>query len=301
MIFLARFILKGASQAALVATAMAILGLVPVLGLLPALISGAAIALVTLAMGYRQGLMVTAFAVLGSVVFGKLIFSTPLIAFYFVFTAWLPVWMTAAVLRQTVSLALSLQFISVLCLLAVVGIYVFFPGYAALWQAPFDQMMQQFNEQLQGQMDMERMRQIQQWLIRLLPGLLASSILFTTMMSLFLARWWQAVVYNPSGFAKEFQSLQLGKLSALVAMVICAAAIVFNSDITSSMLLVVFALYLTQGASVLHAVFASKQLNAVWLYLVYFLMLFIPHIVVLLALMGLADAWIDFRRRLAAG
>ena len=66
------------------------------------------------------------------------------------------------------------------------------------------------------------------------------------------------------------------------------------------MLLVVFALYLNQGVAVLHAVFAGRQLNAVWLFMIYLLMFFIPHIVVLLALAGLADTWIDFRRRLIA-
>ena len=43
------------------------------------------------------------------------------------------------------------------------------------------------------------------------------------------------------------------------------------------MLLVVFALYLNQGIAVLHAVFAGKQLNAVWLFLIYLLMFFIPE------------------------
>jgi uncharacterized protein YybS (DUF2232 family) len=65
-------------------------------------------------------------------------------------------------------------------------------------------------------------------------------------------------------------------------------------------LLVVFALYLNQGIAVLHAVFAGKQFHAVWLFMIYLLMFFVPHIVVLLALAGLADTWIDFRRRLVA-
>ena len=72
------------------------------------------------------------------------------------------------------------------------------------------------------------------------------------------------------------------------------------ADTFYAMMLVVFMLYLNQGLAVLHAVIAGKQLNAVWLYLVYILMFFIPHIVVLLAMAGLADTWIDFRRRLVA-
>ena len=55
-----------------------------------------------------------------------------------------------------------------------------------------------------------------------------------------------------------------------------------------------------QGFAVLHAIFAGRQLNAVWLFLVYLLMFFVPRTVILLALAGLADTWIDFRRRLTA-
>ena len=84
---------------------------------------------------------------------------------------------------------------------------------------------------------------------------------------------------------------------ALVATLVEGQAL---ADTFYAMMLVVFMLYLNQGLAVLHAVIAGKQLNAVWLYLVYILMFFIPHIVVLLAMAGLADTWIDFRRRLVA-
>ncbi|MGB5603049.1 MAG: DUF2232 domain-containing protein, partial [Gammaproteobacteria bacterium] len=104
----------------------------------------------------------------------------------------------------------------------------------------------------------------------------------------------------PGGFGKEFRALNLGKTTALIALVIAAVASFINTDVFNAMLLVVFVLYLNQGIAVLHAVFAGKQLSAVWLYLVYLLMFFVPYSVVLLALVGLADTWIDIRRRLLA-
>lgn len=298
MIYLARFILKGPSQAALVAASMAILGIL----LTPAAwVSAAAIALVTLVNDYRQGLVVMALAAVGSMLFAVLLFSSPLVVVYFVLMIWLPVWMAATVLKSTVSLAASLLLVTALSLVAIVVLYVFFPDFGEAWREPLDVLVQQLAQQYQGQMSLQKLKQAEELVIRLIPGLFASSILFVTMISLFLARWWQAAIMNPGGFGKEFQALNLGRAAGLIAVAIVAAAAISGTEPVYAMLFVVVALYLTQGLSILHAVFAQRQLNAVWLYLIYILMFFIPQVVAVLALVGLVDAWIDFRRRLATG
>lgn len=295
MVFLARFILKGPNQAALMAATMAMLGVL----LAPALwISAATIALITLVKGYRQGMKVMVFAIIGSALFAWLIFSSSAVIVYFVLIVWLPAWLAAAVLKQTSSLAASLQVITVLCLFAVIVLYVTFPGFGEFWREPLDILVQQLAEQYQGQISLEELQQAEELAIKLIPGLIASSILFGTMISLFLARWWQSVVLNPGGFGKEFQALNLGKVSALIAAGIVAASVVIGTEPVYAMLLLVLALYLTQGMSVVHAVFASRQWNAVWLYVLYIAMIFVPHIVAALLVVGITDAWIDFRRRL---
>jgi uncharacterized protein YybS (DUF2232 family) len=154
--------------------------------------------------------------------------------------------------------------------------------------------------QSEGTLDKQQLQLLIDQVIRILPGFFASSFMIGTMLSLYLARWWQAAIYNPGGFGQEFRALNLGKIAAFIALAIAVVASLVSADIFNAMLLVVFALYLNQGIAVLHDVFAGKQLNAVWLFLIYLLMFFIPHIVVLLALAGLADTWIDFRRRLVA-
>ena len=296
MIFLARFILKGPSQAALVAAALAILGL-----LLPpaAWLSGAAIGLVTLVNGHRAGLLLTAYATVGAAVFAGIIFSVPLAALYFVLLVWLPVWAIAVVLRQTVSLALSLQLLTIVSLVGVLVLYLLFPDFGEYWREPLDTMIQQLLASNSG-FDEAHLKLVEEQVIRILPGLFASSFMVGAMLSLFLARWWQAVLYNPGGFGKEYRALKLGNVSALVALAITVAGLLFASDTLSAMLFVVFTLYMNQGIAVLHAVFTGRQLNKVWLYLVYGLMFFVPQVIVLLAMAGLADTWIDFRRRLIA-
>jgi hypothetical protein len=297
MISLARFILKGYSQAALVAASMAMLGL-----LLPpvAWLSGAAVALVTLVNGYRNGLLVTAIAGIATAVFSGLILSIPELAIYYVLLVWLPVVMVAVVLRQTVSLVLCLQLIAGVSLLGIMVLYVLFPDFGEIWRSSLNMMADDLIANSNGTLDKEQLQLIIDQVVSLLPGFFASSFMIGTMLSLYLARWWQAVIYNPGGFGKEFRAINLGKATAFIALAIAITASLIKADIFNAMLLVVFALYLNQGVAVLHAVFAGKQLNAVWLFMIYLLMFFVPHIVVLLALAGLADTWIDFRRRLVA-
>jgi len=92
----------------------------------------------------------------------------------------------------------------------------------------------------------------------------------------------------------------MGKTSALIATAIVAASMSIGGEPTYAMLLLVLTLYLTQAMSVVHAVFAQRKLAPAWIFALYVVMIFVPHIVVLLIAVGISDAWIDFRRRLAA-
>lgn len=294
MLFLASFILKGQSQAALVAATMAILGL-----LVPpaAWISAAAIVLVTLVNGPQRGLVTTGMALLGTAVFSYLIFSAPQVAIIFVLLAWLPAWLVAMILRQTVSLAFSLQILTAMSLLAVVLIYALYPNFGEFWREPLDQMVTQLAQQSE-ELSLQELKQTEDWVIEFLPGLFASSLMFGTMLSLFLGRWWQAVFYNPGGFAEEFQSLNLGKVSALIAIAIMFLAIAIDNVFAFSLVTVVFVLYLVQGLSLFHAVIKVRQLSASWLFVFYIIMFFVPHLVLLLVFAGITDPWLDIRRRL---
>lgn len=295
MLFLAGFILKGQSQAALVAATLAILGLIfpPA-----AWISAAAIVLVTLVHGPQRGLVATALASLGAALFAYLIFATPQVAVVFVLIAWLPAWLLAVILRQTVSLAYSLQVLTAVSLLAVVFVYMLFPGFGELWREPLDLMVKQLSEQ-SSEFSLEELQQTEDWVIEFLPGLFASSIMFGTMLSLFLGRWWQSVFYNPGGFAEEFQSLNLGKFSALSAVALMLIAMLVDSVFALALLTVVLVLYSVQALSLLHAVIRIREIKGTWLFVVYAVIFFIPHVLLLLILAGIVDPWLDIRQRIS--
>ena len=307
MILLAGFILKGVLQAALVISAMAMLGL-----LLPPVswLSSAAVVLVTLVNGYRQGLVTMAAAFAGSLLLAMVIFantggateSYPALAFemvtYFALLIWLPAWIVATALQITVSLKLSLQLLTGICLFAVTMFYLLYPDFGELWRGYFDQMI----AELAGQADTETAATIQSMedgVIHFLPGLFVGSLMFGTLISLFLGRWWQAVYFNPGGFAKEFQSLALGKAMALVSLAIIVLALALNSYMLYALMIIVMLLYLVQGMAILHALFRLRKIHIAWLVLVYGLLMFVPQIMMLMVFVGLADSWLNLRQRLA--
>ena len=295
MLFLARFILKGQSQAALVAATTAILGL-----MFPpaAWLSAAAIALVTLVHGVQRGLVAMVLSLLGAALFAYLIFSVPEIVIDYVLLIWLPAWLVAAILRQTVSLALSLQVLTAICLLVVAVLYQWYQDFGEHWRQPLDMLVTQLAEQ-SADISVVELKQTEEWIIRFLPGLFVSSIMFGTMLSLFLARWWQAVLYKPCGFGKEFQDLNLGKISALAGIAIILVSVAGNSIFAFAMATVVFVLYSIQALSLLHAAIRIRKLSSAWLFVMYLTMLFIPQLLMLLMLVGFADPWLDIRQRLA--
>ena len=274
---------------------MAILGLV-----VPpaAWISAAAVVLVTLVNGPRSGLITTAMSLVGAAIFAFLIFSAPQVAVIFVLIAWLPAWLIATVLRQTVSLAYSLQILTLMSLLAVVMLYVLYPNIGELWREPLDIMVKQLAEQ-STDFTLAELKQTEDWIIEFLPGLFASSVMFGTMVSLFLGRWWQAVLYNPGGFGKEFRSLNLGKVSALCAIALMLIAAIVDSVFAVAMVTVVFVLYGIQSLSLLHAAIEIRKVNAAWLFLIYLIMFFVPHVLLLLMLASFADPWLDIRQRIS--
>ncbi len=294
MLFLAKFILKGQSQAALVAATMAILGLI-----LPpaAWISAAAIVLVTLVNGTQRGLVTTAFAIVGTALFAYLIFATPQLAIVFVLLVWLPAWLLAVVLRQTVSLAYSLQILTVVCLFLVTLVYLVYPNFGEFWREPLDKIVMQLAEQ-SNELSLADLKQTEDWIIAFMPGLFASSLMFGSVVSLLLGRWWQAVYFNPGGFAKEFQSLNLGKFSALVAIALILVAMLFESVFAIALLAVVSVLYGIQAMSLMHAVITIRRLNGIWLFACYVMMLFVPHLLLLLILASVVDPWLNIRQRL---
>lgn len=295
MIFLASFALRGLGQASLVVATLALLGVL----FAPATwLSGAIIALVTLVHGERQGVVSSLVSALGAAVLATLLFQEPQLALGFVALVWMPAWFLAMMLRRTVSLAYSLQVFTGICLLAVTVLYAVFPGMGEGYRELIEQFMFQLADNSE-ELDPAKALQLADWVVVFLPAVFVISTMFVALFSLLLGRWWQAVLYNPGGFAREFQALDLGKVSAVIALVITVASILIDGALLIALISVVVMLYTLQGLSLMHALVNIRNINAAWLVLLYLLMFFVPHLMLILFILALLDPWLDFRNQKA--
>lgn len=74
--------------------------------------------------------------------------------------------------------------------------------------------------QLRGesQLSGEELEKLQVALVPTLTGVMASSLQVTCLLCLMLARYWQASLYNPGGFGREFRSLRLAPAVAVILL-----------------------------------------------------------------------------------
>ena len=129
----------------------------------------------------------------------------------------------------------------------------------------------------------------------------SAAALSSVLASLLLARWWQALLYNPGGFREEFHALRMGRRSSLVALVLFGAGLFGGGmleALATNLALVAVMLFLFQGLATAHGLAGKLKLATGWLVALYaVLILAPPQMVVVLSALGFADAWVDFRGR----
>lgn len=295
---LATFILRGPSQAIMVTVGTAILAMmVPPLSV----VSGAVVALTTLRMGSRSGAIVVA----GSTVFVAVMawFSLGNIAPSLVFLGilWLPLWGLAWVLRETRSLALAIVIAGGFGVVAVLATYALLSDVTAMWEQILLTMFEPAMEAGGPLADREAVVTVLADIAPVMTGVTAAGMVLNTIICLFLARGAQAMLFNPGGFRSEFHELRLGRGIAIVSMVFITISMLpldTVSRMAGEIVIVVLGLYVIQGMATIHAIVDKRKLHVAWLITLYLVMIVVlPQLMVLVAMLGLMDAWVDFRRR----
>jgi hypothetical protein len=297
MIGLAGFVMRGRSQAAMAATALALLALLaPPLSIL----SSAVVTLVTLRQGLTDGLAVGGISALASSLLAFLLLGSPAPVLGFLLVLWLPVWVLGSLLRSSRSLSQVVQ-LAVgfgLVLLAVLNLQLEQPE--AHWAQMLQPMAEGFVQA--GILEAARGDAFVLAMVPWMSGIFAAGFYLQLLLALFLARAWQARLYNPGGFAQEFAALRVSRPLALLGLPLLGLLLLQGGTapaLVRDLGLLLAPLFFFQGLAVAHAVARHAGLHRAWLVALYVLLfLAIPHAQVLLLLVGLADALVDVRARL---
>ena len=125
-------------------------------------------------------------------------------------------------------------------------------------------------------------------------------IALSTIASLFVSRWWQAILYNPGGFQQEFHGIRLESKLGLSLAVLMGAGMLLPDDYRFWVQLASIPL-LIAGLALVHYGVKVKAKGRQWLVFVYLgLIFYSPIIMVLLVLVVLADSFMNLRTRLAS-
>ncbi|MFW5425793.1 MAG: DUF2232 domain-containing protein [Methylophagaceae bacterium] len=264
-------------------------------------IASGIIALYTLRMGPKDGIKVIAFATVILSVVTMLFSDKAFISGVFLLSSWLPVLVTSLVLGYTRSLAASLLAAGGLGILFVTGIYMFLPEPALWWKELMTPFWDMVGQQPGWQLDPKETQEMVALLSTMMTGLVAASLTINIIVGLLIGRALQAKLYNPGGFAGEFQQLSLGKPAAVLAVGLMAITILpLGNELAflRECLPVVLAVFALQGLSVVHAIVKNQQKSTFWLVAIYALLIMIlPQMVVILAVIGILEQWFDFRHR----
>ena len=132
----------------------------------------------------------------------------------------------------------------------------------------------------------------------MLLGLVATILAVGSMMSLMLARWWQAGIYNPGGFQKEFHSYTIdAKIAVLLVVILIVGQFLPQSSKLWAELAVLP--LLVAGIALVHFTVKLFGQGKQWLAFVYVGMIMVGKpVTLILVLLGLTDSLIDLRSRL---
>ncbi|ABA56977.1 DUF2232 domain-containing protein [Nitrosococcus oceani] len=288
----ARFIMRGRLYA--IATA----GLFGALAVaLPplSLFSGATVGLTTLRHGMKEGLSITAGATLVVAAIFLAITGRADLSLLLLLGLWLPNTLGCWILRITQSQASTLLMVGGFSALFVVSMHALTGDVTAWWQQWIEQAMTRAN--IEG-VTVEEIAQ--EGALTLMNGLVAMIFGLNLMLTILLARWWQSLLYNPGGFAKEFYELRLPRiltyLTVLLSAPVLTGALGERGHILTDLFIVAVMMYLFQGLAAMHSMTAARNLSQWWLLPIYLgLFLLPPHFIIGLALVGVVDGLINLR------
>ncbi|TVP84198.1 MAG: DUF2232 domain-containing protein [Thioalkalivibrio sp.] len=265
-----------------------------------AILSAAVVALVALRLGIGQALFVAGFAalILGALVFAMM-GGSPLIGMMAGLAQWLPVAAMGEVLRQSVSWRVTLSMAALVAGALVLMARLLVPDLEGLWVAAGREMLAPFVDG--NGPGMEDVETALTAIAPFLTGMLAGVFLLSMALSLLIARYWQALLYNPGAFGTEFRALQMGRNLAIAVVALALLGQLADVPLALELAFILGVLFFIQGLAVMHGLTHAQGMSSFWLVGMYVLLvLALPQMFLLITALGAIDGVARLRERFPA-
>lgn len=297
--FLAAYIMRGRMQAIMIAAGFALLSIItpPV-----SIVSSATVALVTLRRGAVEGWYILICACLASALLGFFLIGSYQFPLIYGLTLWTPIWLISIILREGRHLFLAIEIVIFIASLAVIGAYLYEPNLAQFWETQLDPLLKPALIQSSPDITVAMIEHsLSVFYHFIMTGLLAQIYVIGLLAGLFLARWWQAGLYNSGGFKKEYLALQGQPVLAVATLGMMTVAWLFSglvAEICWNVSILLFVLYAFLGTIVLHCVFSTLKQKKIMLPFLYVTLALIPQALIPAAIIGLIDTWLNLRNKI---
>ena len=299
LLALARFTLRGPVPAAAVVGVLAVLAVTlpslldytpasMVLAFVATVIAAILVGLIILTQGLWSGVRVIAASLAGIVLVTWVLLDSPQEVIKVALVYWLPIIALAQALRLSKSLAFML-----LAGLAIAAFGVLMQQ--LLWGDMESMWIAQMVEQGDSELTEEAVTQLRQ-LVKLLMLLFVPSLYLLTTLCMMAARWTEVRMVAAAGFDREFQAMQFGRATALAALVLTTLFFWWQQPWMLSTALLLVLAFMYQGIAVAHSRLAKKNMPTIMFIMFYLLLvMFSQFTVVVMAITGLVDNWLDIR------
>ncbi|MDQ7090719.1 MAG: hypothetical protein Q9M50_08750 [Methylococcales bacterium] len=294
---LAAYIMRGKMQAIMTACFLSLLSIQfpPI-----SIVSSAMIALVTLRLGAKEGGYVLMFACLAAGGLGLILMGNYQFTLFYSLFLWTPVWVIAVILREGRHLFLAIEIVVSLAILAILAAYVYQPHLGDAWQLKLSEFIEPLVIKSNPDLPEDVMQaSLSVFFHYILTGLMAQIYILGLLAGLFLGRAWQAILYNPGGFKREYIGLRGQKNLAFITLITLGVAW-FSSGVTAeicwNIMVIFFVLYAFLGTVVLHCTFSIMKRKQILIPFLYVSIVLIPHALVPAAIIGLLDTWLNLRK-----
>ena len=208
---------------------------------------------------------------------------------------WIPVWITANVLRITASQSSMLLAAAMVGMVYILLTHILVNDIVAWWQGWLDLWL----EQLSGHANREKLAALFNMAAPFMNAMTVAGLFVSLVCTVFCARWWQAHLVNKGGFRKEFHALRLPGLLVYPVIALVVFMIINDSKpgsmVVDILVLLIF-VYLFQGIASIHRVVTDRKLSGMWLTGMYVFLFLLPQLLLFIACIGMIDSWLYKQR-----
>jgi len=256
----------------------------------PQIFSGAVMVLLVLAQGARvavtEAVAAAAILLAMTVLFGGALASMLVL----LATTWIPVVLLVMLLLAMRSLTMTLQLSVILAVVALLVFQIVVADPTAFWQPYLDLMSRVFEEnglQLDAELELLTADAMT------VSAVLALWTLYT--IALLIGYWLYHRLPSEACNFGQFRDLNFGRVIAFATTLAIVLMFVVEWAWLQNIASVMFAMFTMHGLAIVHWLRAKKKWPRFAVVTAYILL---PFLHVLLALIGIMDAWLGFRRRL---